>query len=187
VTGRPRAARGVRRGAGVAIALGAVGLAVLAVLAGASSAEGDLQPSTREDRLQIIDARLDARAEQLRAEDPTGPVPDVDPVVVDADAYDGVYARCVQEGVAARTDWARRVLPCEALVDESTLAFIRGPYELRELWFQDETVLKPCLVRHGLRIAPHRFEPTSEGWYVGSSAEWAGAAGWRPVRADARG
>lgn len=162
--------RSRQRSAGIAAALCVVLLSSTA-FAFAASAEPPLQPTTDEQKLELLTEQAMEKREELARRYPFLQMPDMAPVQVVADEQWPVQmSRCLEQfGIEARPRGDSVVAPtldtrslpgdvvsqtCELRYPkQSSLRYVLGPYELRQLWSYYVFQLQPCLRSLGIKIS----------------------------------
>jgi hypothetical protein len=162
--------RSRQRSAGIAAALCAVLLSSTAY-AVAASAEPSLQPTTLEQKVELLTEEATAERERLAQRYPFLQMPDMTPVQVVADEqWPRRMVQCLRQfGVDARARGDSVVAPsldpttlpgdvvsqtCELRYPkQSDLRYVLGTYELRQLWSYYVFQLQPCLRSIGITIA----------------------------------
>jgi hypothetical protein len=160
--------RSRQRSAGIAAALCAV-LVSTTAFAVAASAEEPIAPTTVEQKLELLTEEAREVREYLGHRYPLSQMPSMSPVQVVADGERPErMARCAEQFRSeAGTRWDAAVAPglyprslpdeviertCELRYPaESSLQYVLGTYELRQLWAYYVFGLQPCLRRIGVQ------------------------------------
>jgi hypothetical protein len=158
-----------QRSAGIAAVLCAVLLSSTAY-AVAASAEAPLVPTTDEEKFELLTEHALEQREELARRYPFLQMPDMAPVQVVADEQWPVrMSRCLEQfGIEARPRGDSVVAPkldvrtlpgdvisqtCELRYPkQSSLRYVLGPYELRQLWGYYVFQLQACLRKNGIAV-----------------------------------